>query len=159
MAQRALTQFDAGVFDLVGDTGAGGAPNPSAFDALLLNMRYDDGFVAYLNGVEVARRNAPASLAYNSSATTDRSIADVVKPETISLTGFINLLNAGQNVLAIRGLNSSLGDDSFQMLPELTGIIVHAEQTGYFRTATPNDPNSRQQQSWYFRRNWGVRIL
>ena len=66
MAQGALTQFDAGVFDLVGDTGAGGAPNPSAFDALLLNMRYDDGFVAYLNGVEVARRNAPASLAYNS---------------------------------------------------------------------------------------------
>ena len=32
-------------------------------------MRYDDGFVAYLNGTEVLRRNAPATLGWNSSAT------------------------------------------------------------------------------------------
>jgi len=29
------------------------------FDTLFLRMRHDAGFVAYLNGVEVARRNAP----------------------------------------------------------------------------------------------------
>ncbi len=35
--------------------------DPSAFTALSLRMRYDDGFVAYINGVEVAGANAPAS--------------------------------------------------------------------------------------------------
>ncbi|MBM3846420.1 MAG: hypothetical protein FJ405_09060, partial [Verrucomicrobia bacterium] len=47
-------------------------PDPSGFNALTLNMRYDDGFVAYLNGVEVARASAPASVAWNSTATQDR---------------------------------------------------------------------------------------
>jgi len=43
------------------------------FDFLNLDMRYDDGFIAYLNGVEVARRNAPAAAAWNSTATADHS--------------------------------------------------------------------------------------
>ena len=33
----------------------------TALDALSLQMRYDDGFVAYLNGVRVASRNAPVA--------------------------------------------------------------------------------------------------
>jgi hypothetical protein len=33
--------------------------NPGALQTVLLKARYDDGFVAYLNGQEVARRNAP----------------------------------------------------------------------------------------------------
>ena len=37
--------------------------DPADFDSLTLNMRYDDGFVAYLNGHEVARANAPTSAA------------------------------------------------------------------------------------------------
>ncbi|MEX2187844.1 MAG: discoidin domain-containing protein, partial [Pirellulales bacterium] len=34
--------------------------DPTAIDVLRLRMKYDDGFVAYLNGTEVARRNAPS---------------------------------------------------------------------------------------------------
>jgi hypothetical protein len=34
-----------------------------------LRMRHDDGFAAWLNGVEVARMNAPAALAHDSAAT------------------------------------------------------------------------------------------
>ena len=33
----------------------------NVFTILTLRMKYDDGFVAYLNGVKVAERNAPAS--------------------------------------------------------------------------------------------------
>ncbi|MGI9427968.1 MAG: lamin tail domain-containing protein, partial [Bythopirellula sp.] len=33
--------------------------DPNAISELTLDARYDDGFVAYLNGVEIARRNAP----------------------------------------------------------------------------------------------------
>src|SRR5664279_2287823 len=42
--------------------------NPAVFNLLTLSLRYDDGFVAYLNGTEVLRRNAPATLEWNSSA-------------------------------------------------------------------------------------------
>jgi hypothetical protein len=41
----------------------------SGFDRLKLRLRYDDGFVAYLNGWEVARRNAPNPARWNSVAT------------------------------------------------------------------------------------------
>jgi hypothetical protein len=43
--------------------------DPGAFNRLTLNLRYDDGFIAYLNGNEILRRNAPAPSAWNSSAT------------------------------------------------------------------------------------------
>ena len=41
-----------------------------SFETLRLRMRYEDGFIAYLNGWEVARRNAPAKAQWNSTATT-----------------------------------------------------------------------------------------
>src|ERR1041385_4327933 len=44
-------------------------PAPSANQAMTLSLRYDDGFVAYLNGTEVLRRNASAAPAWNSPAT------------------------------------------------------------------------------------------
>ncbi|MBI5385381.1 MAG: lamin tail domain-containing protein [Verrucomicrobia bacterium] len=44
--------------------------DPGLFQNLRLRMRYDDGFVAYLNGTEVVRANAPASVAWNSTAPT-----------------------------------------------------------------------------------------
>ena len=44
-------------------------PDSSAGALLRLSLRYDAGFVAYLNGTEVLRRNAPAALAWNSAAT------------------------------------------------------------------------------------------
>jgi hypothetical protein len=39
------------------------------FESLKLRLRYNDGFIAYLNGWEVARRNAPAKAKWNSVAT------------------------------------------------------------------------------------------
>ena len=43
--------------------------DPADVGSLWLAMHYNDGFVAYLNGQEIARRNAPASLAWDSNAT------------------------------------------------------------------------------------------
>src|SRR5207249_8068816 len=44
-------------------------PDPSTIGTMLLRMKYNDGFVAYLNGTKIAERNAPASATYNSTAT------------------------------------------------------------------------------------------
>jgi len=42
-------------------------------NALMLNINYDDGNVAYLNGIEVASSNAPATRDWNSQATQNHS--------------------------------------------------------------------------------------
>lgn len=36
-------------------------PNPGDLGSLMMKVKYNDGFVAWLNGVEVARRNAPTA--------------------------------------------------------------------------------------------------
>ncbi len=37
--------------------------------SLELSLLFEDGFVAYMNGAQVAAENVPANLAYDSSAT------------------------------------------------------------------------------------------
>ena len=56
------------------------------FNSATLRVRYDDGFVAYIDGVEVARRNAPASPLFNSAATANRTVDDALTLETIDLS-------------------------------------------------------------------------
>lgn len=72
---------------------------------LALDMRYDDGFVVWLNGTEIARKNAPLELLWNSQAATIHPDQDAVIYERLLLSGQQNLLRVGKNVLAIRGLN------------------------------------------------------
>ena len=47
--------------------------DPAAFSQWRLLVQYNDGFIAYLNGHEVARRNAPDNAAWNSAATGEPS--------------------------------------------------------------------------------------
>jgi len=117
--------------------------NPAAFSSLTLRMRYDDGFVAYLNGTEVARRNAPASPTWNSAATTSRPNTNVLVAEDISLTAYLNLLQPGANVLAFHGLNFSAGDSDFLIQAELMENKVLGLTNHYFATPTPGSFNSQ----------------
>ena len=91
--------------------------DPAAFSSLTLRVKYDDGFVAYLNGTEVARRNAPASPTWNSAATTSRPNTNVPVGEDIDLTGFLGALQTGANVLAIHGLNFSPATATSSLAP------------------------------------------
>lgn len=81
-----------------------------AIKSLVLNVRYDDGFVAYLNGTEAAQVNAPSSLRWNSSASTDHEAAGL---EEFDISQFINTLNEGINLLAIQGLNRNTSSSDF----------------------------------------------
>ncbi|NIP92951.1 MAG: hypothetical protein GWO24_05605, partial [Akkermansiaceae bacterium] len=47
-------------------------------DVLQLNLRYDDGFVAYLNGVRIAAANAGATVNWDSAATTSHPDSEAV---------------------------------------------------------------------------------
>ena len=89
-------------------------------DQLALTMRDDDGFVAYLNGVEVVRRNAPVgTLDHQSQAVAPRGFGQVFIAETIDLSASIPLLSPGENLLAIHGLNFTADDGTFLIQPRL----------------------------------------
>ncbi len=116
----------------------------SSFTALRLRMQYDDGFIVYLNGVEVARRNAPTSPTWNSGATTTNDDADAVIFEGFDLPGFASLLEIGTNVLAIHGLNSGAGSSDFLIVPELDGFDsgdLDRTVRQYFHQPTPGSGN------------------
>lgn len=88
-------------------------------DPLQLVIEYNDGFVAYLNGVEVARRNAgPVNkFIYHDQPAYNREVFSNTAPvptttlsETISLGAANTRLAAGTNILAIHHLNASVTD-------------------------------------------------
>lgn len=83
---------------------------------LLLSIDYDDGFVAYLNGTIVAERNTPASVSWNSIAPANHEAGT---PEQINISDNISLLVAGENILAIHGINQSTSSSDFLILPSL----------------------------------------
>ncbi|MHC4112728.1 MAG: chitobiase/beta-hexosaminidase C-terminal domain-containing protein, partial [Planctomycetota bacterium] len=106
------------------------------FDTLTLRMKYEDGFVAYLNGQHIAEQNAPPSLQWNSTATSDRPSEDSLVFKAINIMAFVDTLQTGKNVLAIHGLNDNPANDEFLILPELTAAS-NISVPQYFTTPTP----------------------
>lgn len=113
--------------------------------SVLLQVDYDDAFVAYLNGVEIARSNIgwPGKIQYWDDFSRDVHPAvmfEGLPPEEffIDINFFKSIINEGENVLAIQALNAwnnhgnssiipflsvGINDDSFtyQELPEWFG--------------------------------------
>lgn len=74
---------------------------------LKLKIRYDDGFVAYINGTEVCRRGFSGTPAWDSDASSSHENDGLVE---IDISSYLGQLQAGENLLAIHGLN--VNDDS-----------------------------------------------
>ncbi|MFC1636482.1 CotH kinase family protein, partial [Planctomycetota bacterium] len=102
------------------------------FDLLTLNIRYDDGFIAYLNGIEIARRNFNGTPSWNSSADAERSDSEAAVFESIDISTFLSVLQTGGNLLAIHGMNTSARSPDFLISAELL-----IDQTG----AANEDPS------------------
>jgi len=119
-----------------------------ALATLTLRVRYDDGFVAYVNGVEVARRNAPADSTWNSLATLEREPADALTVEVIDLSDRLDLLRPDANVLAVHALNAAADDPDFLFAAELTGAGELVAEARYFTTPTPGAPNGGGSIDW-----------
>ncbi|MEM9657242.1 MAG: chitobiase/beta-hexosaminidase C-terminal domain-containing protein, partial [Planctomycetota bacterium] len=104
-------------------------------------MRYDDGFAAYLNGVEIARRNAPATLAFDSAATASHPDVRAVAAERIDVSFALSQLVAGENVLAIHALDAADGQEDFLIGAELFAVRSETGAPAYFTTPTPGTGN------------------
>ncbi|NQU21445.1 MAG: lamin tail domain-containing protein, partial [Candidatus Nealsonbacteria bacterium] len=111
--------------------------DPLALDAMQLRMKYNDGFVAYINGVKVAENYAPASPAWNSPATHDREVPESLEYELFDVSMFLDVLQPGVNVLAIHGLNFAADDPDFLILPDLA-----SNSRRYFGNPTPGAANT-----------------
>ncbi len=112
---------------------------PLDFNTLLLNLNYDDGFVAWLNGVECARQNAPSLPVFNSVAETERSPLLAFEQETFDLSAHIGDLRSGENVLALQGLTRSTSCTEFLISGSLNKAIAGMNQ--YLDYPTPSEPN------------------
>ena len=97
---------------------------------LRLQMDYDDGFIAFLDGREIARANAPGDggkfAPFNSLATASHPAAPGTAGELMRLDSNAPALFVHEedgpkirHTLAIQGLNHGLADDAFALNPTL----------------------------------------
>ena len=117
-------------------------------------MRYNDGFVAYLNGKRVAGDQRAGLPNWQSNASVERADGDSLGWQVFNLSTALGDLVAGDNVLAIHVLN--VNDASLDLLsqPRLTGDVlarrdadarVHAADDAWERpTPTGSRASSRR---------------
>jgi hypothetical protein len=117
--------------------------DPAQLASLLMELQYDDGFVAYLNGHRVASAFAPTLPNYQTSASGEREDSDSIDPEKFDLSQYLSYLTAGVNVLAIHALNVSDASPDLLSLPRLTAtrVIDANEVVAYMPKASPGGPN------------------
>ena len=90
-------------------------------DELILDIDYDDAFIAYLNGEEVARANIEGERPnYNDQSITDHEaqIYSGGRPDRFLVSK--GLLKNGENVLSIQGHNVSAFSSDFSIIPFLS---------------------------------------
>jgi hypothetical protein len=91
----------------------------AAIKNLTLNVRYDDGFVTYINGAEVQRAQFTGTPMWNSQASSTHDDALAVNFESYDISAYIISLRQGDNILAIHGLNSPATSTDFLISAEL----------------------------------------
>ncbi|MEO8231359.1 MAG: CotH kinase family protein [Ignavibacteriota bacterium] len=104
---------------------------------LFLHVDYDDAFVAYLNGIEIARANIgtvniPPTFNQSANTYTEPLIVYGGKPNGYSIENYQSILQNGENVLAIQVHNYGTGSSDLTLIPFLTlGMnVVPADPQG-----------------------------
>ena len=95
--------------------------DPALVDSLLLDVMYDDGFVAYVNGHEVARAGLPAGpVAYGTLAAGHEANATY---HTFDLAAARSFLLPGNNLLAIEIHQVSAASSDLVFDARLSGLV------------------------------------
>jgi hypothetical protein len=87
----------------------------SSVAGLSLDIDFDDGFVAFLNGQEVARSGVDPGQDH----TTEADNHEAGQPEEFDLTPWVGLLQTGTNVLAVEIHNQALDSSDLSVDPAL----------------------------------------
>lgn len=114
------------------------AANAARSDALRLDIDYDDGFIAFINGVEVARKNLGEEGYFFSNETPAEESHDAGAAESFALDSASELLVEGDNVLAIQVVNNDVNSSDLSMIADLfivagsdIQLVDHADNWRY----------------------------
>ena len=96
-------------------------PDLTSHQRVILSVKSDDGFVAYVNAREVGRIRIPEAadkktLPHNATA---NNAFEPLKPDEIDVTKY---LKSGKNILALHGVNRALQSSDFSLIP-----VIRAE--------------------------------
>ena len=116
-------------------------PGQADFERLQLQMQYDDAFVAYLNGQEVARAGITGVPNWNSVADSDRPDEQATIWQAFDITSQLGLLQAGSNVLAIQGLNADTASNGFLLAARLDAVTLPPPELGFLSMPTRGAAN------------------
>lgn len=95
--------------------------NPAVVSELLLEAACDDGFIAWINGVEVTRYNVPAGeRAFNTLAV--NSVSEPAPLDTFVISN-PTMLVAGTNLLAIQVFNSAISSSDLGFMAGLSAPV------------------------------------
>jgi hypothetical protein len=123
---------------------------PSNANSLRMRIRYDDTFVAWLNGVEIARdpERTPEEITWESFAVKTRSDNDALEDLVIDLNAHKDLLRRGNNVLAVQAMNTSAGSSDLIIGASLDGNHSVAASALVLSESTLIFARTRQDQNW-----------
>ena len=105
----------------------------SAVSSLILDMDYDDAFVAYINGTEVGRANINGvPPAYDAGTITDHEaqMYSGGTPDRFLVTDYSSILQEGENILTIQAHNVSASSSDFTIIPFLSVIFSTPNTSG-----------------------------
>ena len=103
--------------------------DPNGLNSITLKIRYDDGFVAYINGQELARDNFDAPIPpmpdWDDQADGYHDDEEALLLQSFKLNrddkpDVFNALRLGDNILAIHGMNDNTGSSDFLISAELS---------------------------------------
>ena len=126
--------------------------DPSEILGLTLRIRFDDGMIAYINGHEVARDNAPAPTTetWNSGAPDNwPDQPGLCTPMDFSIRRF-DFLHVGTNVLAVQGLNNGLASPDLMVDAGVAGLPSRRKRRccGTSRRLRPAGRTTRASRPW-----------
>ena len=117
-------------------------------ESMTLEIDYDDGYIAWLNGTEISRSGtAPVTPTWNAAAGGHGSSETGTLEPPINVSAFTSALVTGTNVLAIGVWNQSPTSSDMTLLPRLTlsDEVVPASITRgpYLMLGTPTSVSVR----------------
>lgn len=112
--------------------------DPASISSMIFTVDYDDGFVAFINGVEVARStNVAAGQNQNTSASPGHSASvEGGAIDDIDITAYKTAMIPGENIFAIEVHNAGISSSDLTMIPEMIMAGGVSEPIGRI-TATP----------------------
>lgn len=124
-----------------------------SIEELILDIDYDDAFVAYLNGVEIARANisgTPPDFDTQASTGREAELYNNGIVERFIISNYDDILVPGDNVLAVQAHNVSANSSDLSLIPFLSVVYSAPSTDGV------EPPELLQLQSRYLHTNFKI---